>query len=178
MLTTTDKMKFDLYQHEIICADVCTAYWGKFEHWSEPMSPDLVSLKLEPDRGMRLYGVDHFLEIDRGTEIPRILWDKMTKYRRYSQMLRRPFHVTFVVQDYSKDIELKLIRDRGEREGARIEKQKKRTNVIRQLSLEAECGNMFLYTCQDWMMRYPDEVILGSPTGQTFSFQSLKELYK
>lgn len=178
MLTTTDKMKFDLYQHEIICADVCTAYWGKFEHWSEPMSPELVSLKLEPDRYMHIYGVDHFLEIDRGTEISRVLRDKMTKYRTYSRMLRKPFHVTFVVQDYAKDIELKLIRDPAEKEVARVEKQKKRTNVIRQLALEAECGNMFLYTCQDWIMKHTDNTILGSPTGQVFSFQTIAELYK
>ncbi len=177
MLSTTDRMKFDLYQHEIICADVCSAYWGKFEHWSEPSSPELASLKLEPDRTMTLYGVEYFFEIDRGSEPSRVLWDKMMKYKAYSQILRRPFHVIFVIQDYAKDFNLKHV-PKVEREVARLDKQKKRMAQIEGLAIEAACGNLFLFTCQDWILKYPNDVILGSPMGQTFSFGSLSDLYK
>lgn len=177
MLPDTHRMKFDLYQHEIICADVCTAYWGKFERWTEPVSDQLSSLKLEPDRYMKLEGLNIFLEIDRGSENPGVIWDKMQKYRAYSQLLRQPFHVVFVIQDYSKHLDLKtLVAD--EREAARISKQRKRTDLIGKLTEEAECGNMFLYTCQDWIMKYPLQAILASPMGQPFSFQTLSELYK
>ena len=177
MLPTTSRLKFDLYQHEIICADVCSAYWGKFDYWSEPYNDTLAGLKLEPDRGMGIGGLDIFWEIDRGTEAPRILWEKMVKYRQYSQIVRKPFHVVFVIQDYAKDIEVKLYKG-TDREAARIDKQKKRIREIERLSIEARCGNLFLFTCQDWIIKYPQNTVLASPTGATYSFETLLELYK
>ena len=177
MLPDTDRLKFDLYQHEIICADVFTAYLGKFSHWGVPTSETLTRLQLKPDRYMKLYDVELFLEIDRGTESAGILAGKMDKYRQYSQILRRRFHVVFVVQDYRKDVELKAIKDSAQREAGRFEKQRKRGELIRELAMEARCGNLFLFTCQDWIMRHPEEPILGNPLGSALSFEMLPDLY-
>ena len=177
MLPDTDRLKFDLYQHEIICADVFTAYLGEFSHWGVPASETLTRLQLKPDRYMRLYDVELFLEIDRGTEGPGILAGKIDKYRQYSQILRRRFHVLFVLQDYRKDVELKAIKDAGEREAGRFEKQRKRGELIKELAIEARCGNLFLFTCQDWILNHPQETIIGNPFGQPISFKMLPELY-
>ena len=178
MLPDTDRLKFDLYQHEIMCADIFTAYWGKFTHWGVPRSDTLERLQLKPDRYLRFGEAEFFLEADRGSEGASILRRKIEAYRQYSQVLKRPFNVVFIVQDYSKDFEVKFIKDQGERETKRLEKQKKRGEVIKDLIQEARLGEMCLFTCVDWMTNHPEDTILASPLGAVYSFQDIEKSYQ
>ncbi|HXU39598.1 MAG TPA: replication-relaxation family protein [Blastocatellia bacterium] len=178
MLPDTDRLKFDLYQHEIMCADIFTAYWGTFTHWGVPRSETLERLQLKPDRYVRFGEAEFFLEADRGSEGTSILRSKIEKYERYSQNLKRPFHVIFVVQDYCKDLSVKFIKDPAEKEATRLDKQKKRGEAIAGLIQEARTGEMCLFTCVDWITNHPTNSILASPLGAVYSFDELANRYQ
>jgi hypothetical protein len=173
MLPTTNRLRFGLYEHEIICADVYVSYRA-CECWCEPNGANLQALKLEPDRHMIWSGLHIFWEIDRGTESPKIIKDKMEKYIRYKEEIGKFFYVVFVVQDYSKHPDLKLLKGDQERREAQKKMQYKRAMEIDSAAAQMKAGNQFLYTSQEWIVNKPFSQILCSPLEVAFSINELK----
>jgi len=173
MLPKTYKMKFELYEHEVICADVYAALYSKHSGWCEPVGENLKSLKLEPDRFMKFGRTNIFLEIDRGSEGSSIIKQKLENYIRYETLTQRHFNVVFVLQNYAKDRDILKLKDPAARKEGRLRLQKKRGEQIAGIAEEFRRGNQFLFTVCDWVIKYPDEPILASPLGQPLRFADL-----
>jgi hypothetical protein len=99
MLPRTRGLQEPKYKHEVGAADLFTALYPHLVAQGGAWSYEPVILDNRADRGMRLFGKTFYFEVDRGTEAPREIEEKLDRYIRYSQKSGETFHVIFALMD-------------------------------------------------------------------------------
>lgn len=103
MLPGVSALREAKYRHEMACGDLYVAFHTLCEFW-ERHEDDTV----EYDRKMVYRGLTIFFEVDLGTESPKIIESKLSRYRKRFQRERQPFFVIFALKEHRENV-----RDRG-----------------------------------------------------------------
>lgn len=169
MLTNPNlKLRGNWYnrQHELSCADVFISLYhtGRLEHWDYRWTKQeedyygIKRLKVYYDRKFVVDGKVFFLEVDRGTEDPEQLEDKIRKYKDFSTNFPDEwFYVLFAVQ------------------GSRYYKLSERLKWIMKLLDKHTPGKQFLVTEQQLAEQNPlGEIYISAQDSKPTSILSLK----
>lgn len=152
LLNATPKRKKSQYEHEIAGGDLFAAYHPFMDAWS--YEPPILSDRA--DRGMRIFDLTVYFEVDCCNEGLEKLEEKVDNYITHSARTGERFHVVFAFVGDQKEIErrgLKLL-----------------------LSLqERKRGNQFLVASHSALISNPLGEVLLSPKGQALSLKTLNE---
>lgn len=95
MLPNTRGLQEPKYKHEVGAADLFAAFYPYMQQWAyEP-----AVLKERADRGVRMFGKTFYLEVDRATESPKEIEEKLENYIRHSRESGERFYVIFALMD-------------------------------------------------------------------------------
>jgi hypothetical protein len=151
------------YLHEIGCNDffVSLCLSGEDFTWT-PVSDQADGFRF--DRGFQIYGKQFYLERERGTQSKKDWREKIEQYIN----LKGKYFVVFTFEYYKQNpFQPELTKEAIE--------SKERELVEEFLDLAGTYGrqHQFTATPQSFLVDFPLETILASPTGEAFSFRTI-----
>jgi len=150
MLPSTKGLQEPKYKHEVGAADLFVAFHPYMKQWA--YEPPI--LKERADRGIRMFDKTFYLEVDRATESPAEIADKLENYIRYAHETGERFHVIFALMDGKE-----TANSRGKK--------------LIPLLQEARRGNQFLLAYHKRQVEDPLGTYLYSPTDELYSVQTV-----
>lgn len=150
MLPSTRGLQEPKYKHEVGAADLFVAYKPHMQQWA--YEPPILDNRA--DRGMRAFGKTVYFEVDRGTEAPAEIEEKLARYIRYSRDSGERFYVIFALMDGKE-----LAHNRGNKLIPILKAQKR--------------GNQFLLAHHQRLTSDPLGKYLYSPLDELYSLETV-----